>query len=205
MSGIAGILLAAGASRRFGADKLLHPLASGEAVAVAAARNLVAAVERSIAVVRYGDCALVEALARTGLRVVVNPQADAGIGTSIAAGVAATPDARGWLIALADMPWIAPSTITAVAAALADGASLVAPSHDGRRGHPVGFAARWRADLLGLRGDSGGREILTAHAGDLVLRPTDDAGVLRDIDRIDELAVKATQSAGTRQDLADRG
>jgi molybdenum cofactor cytidylyltransferase len=199
MSGVVGILLAAGAGRRFGADKLLQPLPGGETIGIVAARNLVAAVEPSVAVVRHGDRALAEALASTGLRVVVNAQADAGIGTSIAAGVAATADARGWLIALADMPWIEPATIAAIAAALADGASLVAPEHDGRRGHPVGFAARWRADLLSLRTDEGGREILAAHAGQLVLLQTDDAGVVRDVDRVGDLAAKSARPPGTHR------
>jgi hypothetical protein len=95
--------------------------------------------------------------------------------------------------------------IAAVAAALANGASLVAPAHGGRRGHPVGFAARWRADLLGLRGDEGARQILAAHADELVLLPTDDTGVLRDVDRVADLAAQAARSSGTPRGLTGRG
>lgn len=196
MTGIVGILLAAGTGRRFGADKLLQPLAGGAAIGVAAARSLVAAVGEGVAVVRAGDRALAAALEGAGLRVVVNPLADAGIGTSIAAGVAAAPNAEGWLVALADMPWIAPATSAAVAAALADGAPLAAPAHGGRRGHPVGFAACWRSELVALTGDQGARHILDAHADDLVLLPTDDAGVLRDVDRAGDLAAETTRAAG---------
>ena len=54
MSGITGILLAAGSARRFGSNKLLHPLLTGVPIAVTAARNLVAVLPRSIAVVRPG-------------------------------------------------------------------------------------------------------------------------------------------------------
>jgi len=193
MSGVVGILLAAGAGRRFGTDKLLQPLPGGEPMGVAAARNLVAAVGAGVAVVRAADSALAAALERTGLRVVVNPRTDAGIGGSLATGVAATPDADGWLIALADMPWVEPATIAAVAAALAGGAALVAPAHEGRRGHPVGFATRWRKELLALTGDRGARDVLAAHPDELVLLPTDDAGVLRDVDRVADLAVAAAE------------
>jgi molybdenum cofactor cytidylyltransferase len=181
-----GILLAAGAGRRFGvhggAHKLLQPLPSGELVGVAAGRNLMAAVPDSIAVVRAGDLALATALGAIGLCIVEHPRADDGLGTSLAAGVAATPDAAGWLIALGDMPWVQPETILALTEALAAGASLVAPLYAGRRGHPVGFAAPWRQRLMGLKGDRGARDVIAAHAKQLVLLPTQDPGVLLDVD-----------------------
>ena len=182
MTGVTAILLAAGAGRRFGTNKLLYPLAGGEPVAIAAARNLVAAVPDAVAVVRDGDRALVDALAPIGLRIVENPRADAGMATSLVAGINAAPDAAAWLVALADMPWIHPRTIAALADALQAGASLVAPLHEGRRGNPVGFAARWRMKLLALTGDQGARDLLAAHAADLRLLPTHDPGVLLDVD-----------------------
>lgn len=205
MSGIAGILLAAGASRRFGANKLLQPLAGGEAVGVAAARNLVAAVPAAVAVVRPGDRALADALAGAGLQIVENPVADTGLGTSLAAGVAATPDASGWIVALADMPWIRPDTIAALADALRDRASLVAPTYDGRRGHPVGFAARWRAALLALTGDRGARDIVATHADVLTLLRTRDAGVLCDVDRASDLTPPGMPSLGMPRASAGGG
>lgn len=187
MTAIVGVLLAAGAGRRFGPDKLLHPLPGGEPIGIAAARNLVAAVPDAVAVVRPGDRALADALSAIGLRVVENPRASAGMGTSLAAGIHSRPDAEGWVIALADMPWIRPATIATVAQALRDGASLAAPLHGGRRGHPVGFGARWRPALLALSGDAGARDLLAAHAAELSLLPTDDPGVLRDVDETEDL------------------
>lgn len=177
-----GILLAAGAGRRFGAHKLLQPLPGGEPVAVAAGRNLVAALPGSVAVVRAGDLALAEALAAIGLRIHEHPGADAGMGTSLAAGVAATADAAGWIIALGDMPWIRPETIRALAEALRAGADLVAPFNAGRRGNPVGFAAGWGERLRALTGDRGARDLIAAQRGRLVLLPTPDPGVLLDVD-----------------------
>ena len=87
MSRVVGILLAAGAGRRFGGDKLLSPLPSGELLGVVAARNLVAAVPDALAVVRTDDRFLAERFDSLGLRVVENPEADQGMARSLAAGV----------------------------------------------------------------------------------------------------------------------
>jgi len=183
---VTGILLAAGAGRRFGvhrgAHKLLQPLPGGEPVGVAAGRNLIAAIPDSIAVVRAGDLALAAALGAIGLRIVEHPRADGGLGTSLAAGVSATPDAVGWLIALGDMPWVQPETILTLTEALAAGASLVAPLYAGRRGHPVGFASPWRDRLMTLKGDRGARDLIAAHEDQLLLLTTKDPGLLLDVD-----------------------
>jgi molybdenum cofactor cytidylyltransferase len=188
---VTGILLAAGAGRRFGVHrgghKLLQVLPDGEPLGVAAGRNLVAVLPDSIAVVRAGDRVLAAALGAIGLRIVEHPGADDGLGTSLAAGVAATPNAAGWLIALGDMPWVQPETILALTEALAAGATLVAPLYAGRRGHPVGFAAVWGDRLMSLKGDQGARDLIAAHSGQLVLLPTQDPGVLLDVDTLADL------------------
>ena len=104
------------------------------------------------------------------------------MGTSLAAGVNATARAGGWLIALADMPWVRPATITALADRLNNGASMVAPVYQGRRGHPVGFTSCWQQQLRGLSGDKGARDLIAINPGQLELLATEDAGVLKDID-----------------------
>lgn len=182
MTDIVGVLLAAGSARRFGAHKLMHPLADGTPVAVAAARALVEVLPKVVAVLRPGDQALATALAAAGVTVVDNPRAEQGMGSSLAAGVKASPDAAGWLIALGDMPWIQSATIQALAERLRAGASLVAPRCAGRRGHPVGFEARWGGALGTLTGDQGARELLRSHADELQWLDTEDSGVLADID-----------------------
>jgi len=187
MSGIVGILLAAGSAQRFGAHKLLQPMADDIPVGVAAARTLCAALPDSIAVVRPDDHACIEALRGVGLRIVENPDADQGMGNSLAAGVSAAGEADGWLIALADMPWIGVDTIRMLAQALQQGAPMVAPVHRGRRGHPVGFSSRWGARLRALCGDEGARSLVTAHPAQLVLHETADEGVLMDVDHPQDL------------------
>ncbi len=182
-SGIVGILLAAGRARRFGSDKLIHPMADGKAMAVASADTLRAILPRTVAVVRADNHALAELFAEHRIEMVVAEHADSGMGASLAAGVAATADARGWIVALGDMPFILRKTVALVAEAIGRGAILAAPSYKGRRGHPVGFSAHHREALLALRGDEGARALIQQYVSDLVLIDCDDPGVLVDIDR----------------------
>jgi molybdenum cofactor cytidylyltransferase len=186
---ITGILLAAGRGSRFGADKLMVALPgafagipAGTPIGVAAGINLHRAIADSVAVVRADQSAFAALLRDHGLHTVECPDADHGMGATLACGVAASRDADGWVIALADMPWIRPKTISAIVAALGSGADIAAPAFGGRRGHPVGFARRHRDALAASSGDGGARAIIAAHPGQLTLIDVDDPGVVRDVD-----------------------
>lgn len=192
----AAILLAAGASRRFGADKLMHPL-DGEAIALRAARSFVEAFPDAIAVTRVGS-PVKPLLEGAGLRVIECERADEGMGASLAAGVAATRDAPGWVVALADMPYIRPESHCRVSDALANGAALAAAAHHGERGHPVGIGARFREQLLALDGDAGARHIVRANPDLMTLVECDDPGVLADIDMPADLAAPPRASSTSR-------
>jgi molybdenum cofactor cytidylyltransferase len=178
-----GLLLAAGSATRFGSDKLRHPLPHGVAIAVQAARHLKSEVPRVVAVVRERDGETARALAAEGCDVVVCERAAEGMGASLACAAQAAGNADGYLVALADMPFVRPSTIAAVRDALAGGAAIAAPFFRARRGHPVGFAGRLRAELAALAGDAGAKSVLDAHAAQLVKVPVGDPGALRDIDK----------------------
>lgn len=179
---IAGILLAAGSGTRFGSHKLLHPLADGTPLALAALRNLMPSVDQTFVVVRPDDTALIEVVSLPGVTIVPCAAANQGMGASLACGVQAASQALGWVVALGDMPFIAPATVRAVADQLRGGAALVAPTYQGRRGHPVGFAAEFFAALSTLRGDSSAKSILDAQRVRLQLITCNDPGVLRDVD-----------------------
>jgi molybdenum cofactor cytidylyltransferase len=179
---VQAILLAAGASSRFGSDKLLVDI-GGEPMAVRAARNLLVAGLPVLCVVRDASGPAAQRLgAMPGVSVSACPEAGLGMGHSLAWGVAAAASADAWLVALGDMPVIAPDTIRALIAALRASASIVAPQYRGMRGHPVGFARHWQGDLLALRGDRGAWRLLVDHPGEVTLIPVMDRGVLRDFD-----------------------
>ena len=179
---LCGILLAAGASTRFGSNKLLHPLAGQTPIALPSLANLRSAVPHVIAVVRPGSPVLENGLSEAGATVILCANADDGMGASLATAVGASGDVTGWVIALADMPYVRPETIVKIAASLAAGAAIVAPAFRGERGHPVGMSARFRAQLEALSGDEGARAVLVQNADLVKLIDVDDAGVCRDID-----------------------
>lgn len=184
---IVGLLLAAGASTRFGANKLLHPLPDGRPIALASALTLQAALPHMLAVVRPDNEALLRLLAEHGIATMFATRAAEGMGASLAQGIAATAQARGWLVALADMPYVKTETIAGIAEALRSGAAIVAPAYRGQRGHPVGFAAHFGARLKELTGDEGARGILREHASEIVQIECEDPGVLADIDYASDL------------------
>jgi molybdenum cofactor cytidylyltransferase len=189
---IRGILLAAGYSKRFGSNKLLQALPAGAAeagtpIGVAAAKHLLEALPESIAVVRPRAQKLGKMLRDAGCNTVVCKNASEGMGTSLAAGVRATSDANGWIVGLADMPFIRPETIRTLAKALQEGAAIAAPSFQGRRGHPVGFAQRFYEELSSLHGDDGARQFLEQHPELVKVFEVDDPGVVRDIDSPSDL------------------
>jgi len=185
---IVAILLAAGAGTRFGGEKLLHPLEDGVAIAAHAARNLLAVTPDVIAVVRWGDFPLYDMLEQEGCQVTMFQGAARGMGASLAHGVGQARSADGWVVALADMPRIAPGTIRAVIEALQQGALIAAPVHKGERGHPVGFGAALREELLALDGDQGARAVVDRHRDSVQLIECDDPGILFDVDRKSDIA-----------------
>ncbi len=187
---IAGLLLAAGRGRRFGRDKRWVALADGP-MALVAARSLRLACDTVLVVVRAGDDALADAVERLGCRAVACAAADQGMGHSLAAGVGASRQAGGWLIALADMPFVRPATHRIVRDALAAGAVVARAWHEGRPGHPVGFGAGWGEALSALRGDSGARDLVRQAGATVVRCEVPDPGCLYDVDRPEDLPIGA--------------
>ncbi len=188
-----GILLAAGFSRRFGtANKLLHNLPDGRAIAIAAAEHLITALPVSVAVVRADNTILSDALKALGFHV-VHCDANASLMADslvMAVQYASTLSltTKGYVIALADMPYIAPTTIQAVANQLSHLGGIVIPTFEGKRGHPVGFSANYHDALLRLSGDEGAKSIVKTHADAVTLLACEDAGILADIDTLADLS-----------------
>ena len=185
---IIGLLLAAGSATRFGGDKLQHVLPHGVAMAVQAARHLKSQLPRVVAVVKPGARELSARLEAEGCEIAVCDNAAEGMGASLACAARVAGTADGYVVALADMPFVRPSTIAAVRDALAAGAPLAAPYFRARRGHPVGMAGFFFEQLITLRGDEGARRLLAANEARLTKIPVGDPGAVRDIDTPGDLA-----------------
>ena len=182
-----GILLAAGLSQRFGSKKQLHLLSDNKPMVLLTAEKLASALPNSVVVIHPDLSALIIQFQQLGLEVVVNEQANDGIGSSIACGVRASQDASGWLITLADMPFVQAETITLLASKLVNSTKIIRPVYEQQPGHPVGFSHSYKDELLKLTGDVGARRVIDKHRSELELMPTDDAGVVTDIDHVNDL------------------
>lgn len=163
---IAAVLLAAGASTRMGASKLLLPLGGGTVLGTAARRLLAAPVDLVILVVGHEAGRV---LAEGGLpedprlRPVRNEGWAEGMASSLRTGVAAAEGASALLIALADQPDLRPEVVARLIEAWRAGSPLAVPVHEGRVGHPVLFDRSLFPELSVLSGDVGAREIVKRH------------------------------------------
>ncbi len=156
---IAGLLLAAGRSSRFGSDKLCATV-HGDPVIRLAVRAL-AELDDVIVVVPDDHASIQHALGGLGARLIQNSERDAGMASSILAGIAALPaDAAAIVIALADQPFASAQVTRTLVDRWREGdADIVVPHYTDGRGHPVVFGRRCFEALSALSGDSGARRL----------------------------------------------
>lgn len=181
------IMLAAGRSRRFGADKRLHKIADADSsllqqsLAKPLALNL-----PTLLVLRPDDADFLtdligSAIQDSNLSIIYAPEADLGMGHSLAHAFKGVGHYDAALVMLADMPWVEPSTIESILSRASPG-KIVIPTFDGRRGHPVLFGNKWFKPLSNLKGDSGAKDLLRVNQTAIVELVVPDEGVLRDVD-----------------------
>jgi molybdenum cofactor cytidylyltransferase len=175
------LVLAAGRATRFGADKRLALLPDGRCVINATLANIRDSGLPFLVCLGAGDDALVYRMDELKIPWLRCGRADKGMGGTLSDGVGQIAGWSGVLVALADMPWIAPATYSAVAKTLS-ASGIVVPVYDGRRGHPVGFGCEFYPDLVALGGDSGARRLLDVHAARITELLVADAAIHRDID-----------------------
>lgn len=178
---IAGILLAAGSASRFGSDKRLLNI-NDQTMIVTAAKKLKNELHNTHVVIATHDHKLKEILNTENINTILCNDTEKGIGNSISCAIRNIPDASAWVLALADMPFIASTTYTTLLQKLRHGASICAPSYQGQRGHPVGFQKKYQQQLISLHNDEGARHIIKNHATELTTIEVDDPGILIDID-----------------------
>lgn len=190
---VAAVVLAAGSSRRFGArNKLLVEIDGVPLVARVLAAIEAGGIGRIIVVTGHEPDRIAAVAARPGCRIVHNARHAEGIGTSIAAGVAALEaDIDGVLITQGDMPELSAGLVAALAGAFVDGGGdrVVHPVlADGRQGNPVIWPRRLFPELIGLSGDQGGKRLIEAQGDCAIGVATAGRGAEIDIDTVDELA-----------------
>ena len=184
---ISAILLAAGESNRMGQPKQLMPFGQITIVERTIDNLLNSAVSETIVVLGYKDEEIRKTIAGKPIKIAINPDYQQGMSTSIIAGLKQVDKrARAVLIALGDQPFVNSQTITSlVEAFIANNRGILIPVYQGRRGNPVIFAIEYKGELLNLKGDVGGREIIKRHPDDVLEVAVNCEGVLLDIDTME--------------------
>lgn len=175
------ILLAAGFSRRFGGIKLNALLPNGNTVFGQTYARIKAATDNILVVTRPELLNILLAAGSPKDNTVLCPDADKGMGHTLACGIRSIPDWSGALVCLADMPFIETATYTQLLNALSEDA-IVVPEFQGQRGNPVGFGSKWFELLAAATGDVGARGVMKDNAQAMVRVVVDDEGVCRDVD-----------------------
>ena len=181
------IVCASGKSTRFTNDKLLHPLVNNKSILQTTLENIVQHTHLQCSVViPPGQDDLLRVVNLTGANPLVMQPASNGLGETIAFAVKHFSHAVGWMICLADMPFISPAIYREIGEQFPLN-KIIAPSYQNRQGHPVYFPKRFYPELIQLTGDKGGSAIVKRNQSDIRLLPVDESSVIEDIDSVSDL------------------
>lgn len=190
---LGAVLLAGGASRRFGSDNKLLANIAGVPIVVKVAQEILSGGVSELVVVTGAEHArYVAALSGLPLRFVANPLWDDGIGTSIAAGVGAlSRELHGAFVVPGDLPHLKADVFRVLARAFDGtlGEKVVVPvTAQGEQRNPVLWPRRLFPRLAVLSGPKGGKSLLDTLRDESVDVTFDDESVFADIDTPDDYA-----------------
>lgn len=180
------ILLAAGAGKRFGGNKLMAE-AEGKALYLHAMDKIDALPEVAFKAVVTGNPAIMEEGRKRGYIIVENRKPELGISRSVRLATEATeagnPEALMFMVC--DQPWLKAATLEEMLRTYRSG--ILALKCQGQTGNPVIFPKDCFSLLKGLSGDRGGRQIIETYRGRTEFLEIDDSEELRDIDFREDL------------------
>ena len=181
------ILLAAGQSKRMGEPKQLMHFGQSTVLEQAIDNLLSSAANEIIVVLGYRAEEMAKVIAARPVKLAINPNYQRGMSTSIIAGLNLVDSrAQAVMVALGDQPLIDNQTINQLIDEFDKRDKGIAiPVYQGRRGHPIIFAIRYKDELLRLKGDIGGREIIAQYPDDVLEVTVNCEGICIDIDTMD--------------------
>ena len=181
---ICAVVLAAGESRRMGAQKLLLPFGSTTVIGHIVDQLLDSAIDQIIVVVGHEPDRITEELSDRPVEIVTNPDYKTGMLSSVRCGLRVVPQqAEAVVVALGDQPAITSALVDEMVEEFrTTDKSILVPVHAGRRGHPLLFARHYRDEILNSFDDVGLRGLLHAHPDDVFELNASTPAVLSDMD-----------------------
>ena len=184
------VLLAAGAGKRFGGNKLTA-LVHGKPMYMWAMENIEGMKSELSPVVVTGTPEIITAAEEKGMIAVFNGEPELGISASLRLGIEAViqqaGEVDGILFMVCDQPWLEKTTLVRLMSEFDGG--ILALSCGKRRGNPVVFSKEYLKELSELSGDVGGRQVMAHHREDVrFLEVNDDRG-LWDIDTREQMEI----------------
>jgi len=187
---LAALILSAGASSRMGRPKALLPYREGTFL-----EHLIQVTRHSrIGVTRIVLGAGAETI-RTAAKldpslVVLNPKWEKGQLSSICAGIRSLDgiDTEGIVLCPVDHPLVSARLVSELVERFyQEKKKIVLPTYKGRRGHPAIFSSALFGELLAAPTDMGARAVVWAHAPDVLEIPTEEEGVVLNLNDPDML------------------
>jgi molybdenum cofactor cytidylyltransferase len=184
MSDVIAIVLAAGESSRMGRPKPLLPLNSSTFLSHLLEEIGASRISRTVVVLGHHPEVVLEAMPEIAPITIVNQDYQLGQLSSLHAGLREVGDTSdAVLLSLADHPFVTRQVIDAIILAHErTHRPIVVPTYGGARGHPTLFARPLFAELLEAPLDQGARVVVRAHADEVLEVPTEEAGVVADVD-----------------------
>jgi molybdenum cofactor cytidylyltransferase len=181
---ISAIVLAAGKSLRFGSTKQLAPLGKSTVLEMTIDNYLASDAAETVVVLGHMSVELSRFLGDRPVKRVMNPKYAQGMSTSLIAGIRnINSNADGIILAMADQPFVDSPTINKLIKAFGTGKKgIILPVYNGQRGNPAILSRKYMEELLEIKGDIGGREIIQRHPEDVKEVKVNCKGVLQDID-----------------------
>jgi molybdenum cofactor cytidylyltransferase len=179
------VVLAAGKGSRFGGDKVMAILPSGERVIDVVMEKVARVFDDYVCVVRKEDHVLQHHLQEKQWQWVIAETAGEGMSHSLIGGLEVFPNAAGWLFVLADMPYVLESTFVTLKGSLEGSDHLpkiVIPHCSDQAGNPIGLSRHFGAELRQLSGDVGARSIVKKNSQSRLVVDVQDKGIFHDID-----------------------
>ena len=187
LSGVCGIILAAGSARRMGRPKQLLPFQGKPLLAHVICQAKAAGLFPLILVLGHEADRIQAALPGLKVPMVLNKAFDTGMASSVIAGLNRLEQTgtqpKGALFLLGDQPLVSAALIEQIVTeAGRHSGKIIVPSFNGNQGNPVYMDRQFFADLMQLDGDIGGRALMQQHPGAVHEMAVSDPSVLRDLD-----------------------